>query len=160
MPPPDQPRNEALMASMTNYSLGNYVREMMQVMMESVLVEQPHDPLEFLINVLRNDPRIDALDRASRFNRMDLRRIATKTKHLRAIYMHDIVGGHVVGATDVAKDVVVVKLLASHRARQAFPRHIQEIVQAFGANDSPASVTEASFVAKALGVLSKPYVLT
>ncbi|RQM11415.1 hypothetical protein B5M09_004419 [Aphanomyces astaci] len=148
----DQPRNEALMVNMTNYSLGNYVREMMHVMLEAVLVEQPHDPLEYLINIVRHDPRIDALDRASRYNRMDLRRVATKAKHLRAIYTHEVVAKQ--GGADVAKDVVVETLLASKRAREVFPRHHSELVQAFQAKEIPVTVTESTFVTKALAVLS------
>ncbi|KAH9099557.1 hypothetical protein Ae201684P_018570 [Aphanomyces euteiches] len=147
------PRNQELMAAMTDYSLGNYVREILHVMMERVVVAQPNDPLEFLIQVVKTDQRIAELDDASRFSRMDLRTVATKTKHLRAIFQ-EIQGKD--GTTNLSRDSIVDRLLASKLLHKSFPRHAQEIVQAFGNKETaPAIVSSSGFVTTCLAVLSK-----
>ncbi|KAF0693979.1 Aste57867_15107 [Aphanomyces stellatus] len=157
MPTKDVSRNEALLSSMTQYSVGNYVREVMQVMMERVIKEQPHEPLEFLINVVRNDPRIDALDTESRFRRMDLRRVATKKKHLRAVFAEMVRGKD--RPESIPREACVDKLLASKCLRQAFPHHAQDIVQVFGKKDTPKDVSVDIFVALSMTALARPFAL-
>ncbi|OQS01430.1 hypothetical protein ACHHYP_01045 [Achlya hypogyna] len=150
MTPKALPRNEALLEEMTTYSLANYVKDMMAVMMERIIVEQPNDPLSFLIDVVQNDPRILAMDEAARFGRMDLRCVATKKRLLRTIFVD--MGG------DAPKAAFRGQLLASAGLRSHFPRHANDIANAFVQREPelPPRIAFADFAAIAMAVLSRP----
>ncbi|EQC34356.1 hypothetical protein SDRG_08127 [Saprolegnia diclina VS20] len=149
MAPKTLARNEALLDEMTSYSLGNYVKDMMAILMERLIVDLPNDPLNYLIDLVQNDPRIIALDEEARYSRMDLRSIKTKQTLLKAIY-DDL---RVYEKAPFVSAVVASKLL-----RQHFPRHANDIVNAVVQTEKalPPKVTLRDFNTVALAVLARP----
>ncbi len=157
--PKHRPRNEQLLEDMTNYSLSNYICDMMQIMMERVMVEQPEEPLEFLINVVQNDPRIIALDEDSRLSRMDLRCVVTMKKYLRYVFDEMIQGisstddGHVVSSATLME-----KIMSSDSLRHYFPQHYDVVIKNITeTNDLPASITFDSFSSLLLPIVARTF---
>lgn len=54
--------SKKVIEEMNSYALESNVKEMFQLMMEKVLISKPADPLSFLIDSLKNDKDIIALD--------------------------------------------------------------------------------------------------
>ncbi|OQR93194.1 hypothetical protein THRCLA_22334 [Thraustotheca clavata] len=150
-------RNEELLDDMTRYSLGNCVKEMLQIMMERIIIEQPNAPIDFLIQVVQNDPQIIALDIESRYHRMDLRSMGTKTRYLKLIF-NDIVPK---SSTDVTKAIFLEKLQQSSLLHEYFPRHRKDITSAFLQQQKqlPSRISFIDFSLVAKQVLSNPSVL-
>ncbi|KDO25468.1 hypothetical protein SPRG_09411 [Saprolegnia parasitica CBS 223.65] len=149
MAPKTLARNEELLDEMTSYSLGNYVKDMMAILLERLIVDQPNDPLNYLINLVQNDPAIIALDDEARYSRMDLRTIKTKQKLLKTIY-DDL--------RTYDKAAFLSAILASKLLRQHFPRHANDIVNAVVQTEKvlPPKVTLRDLSTLALAVLARP----
>jgi len=151
-----EPANVELLEKMTQYSLGNFVREMMQVMMERLILAQPNDPLEFMIDVIQNDPKIIAIDQESRYNRMDLRSFGTKMKYLRLLFQ--------VIAEDKAPAIPKATFLDSLMSintskclQRYFPCHATNLINIIVSKEHelPDLITFDTFAVPALEALSR-----
>ncbi|RLN96011.1 hypothetical protein BBJ28_00010455 [Nothophytophthora sp. Chile5] len=74
------------MDAMQAYAESNQVQEMLHILLARLLEVQPLDPFEFLIQTLKKDDQLDALDSKAMLRRFDLRREKTKKQLVLQLY--------------------------------------------------------------------------
>ncbi|KAJ0405946.1 hypothetical protein P43SY_005512 [Pythium insidiosum] len=151
--------------AMRAYAEAHQVRAMLQVMLTKLLEAQPLDPFEFLIQVVRQDEELDALERDAKINRFDLRRESTKRqlvvaffKRLMALQRTQHPDKLVALGTELATPFLLKQLRLDEtreHLRQQFPKHYRDLIHRFLEREKslPSSLSMTDFTASCMQLL-------
>lgn len=153
--------------AMEAYANAHQVNEMLRLLLTRLLEVQPLDPIEFLLESVRNSEQLDALEKQCEARRFDLRREKTKRAlveqafkrllALQARWKHR--DAMVADGQHLVRDFLLEQL-QDHETRsdlrQHFPLHYRDLIRWFSDNRAklPAAMSWAEFSAASLAVLA------
>ncbi|GLE01251.1 hypothetical protein PINS_up010081 [Pythium insidiosum] len=151
--------------AMRAYAEAHQVRAMLQILLTRLLETQPLDPFEFLIQTVRQDEELDALERDAKINRFDLRRESTKRrlvvaffKRLMALQRTQHADKMVALGAELATPFLLKQLRLDEtreHLRQQFPKHYRDLIHRFLEREKslPPTLSVADFTASCMQLL-------
>lgn len=160
-----------VLEAMQAYADAHQVNEMLRLLLTRLLEEQPLDPIEFLVNAVRNSEPLDALERRCAAQRFDLRREKTKKtlvlsafKRLLALQARSArkdskVDMDTVDGRHLARGFLMEQLRTDEtrgHLREIFPRHYRDLIQWLKTNEKqlPQGIDADKFASVCLQVLA------
>lgn len=125
------PRNVELMEQMSEYSIENNVSDILGVLLERLLKEQPENPLEYLIKTTESDPTIIELSKRGQKSPNDLRPLTAKKELVRQWF--ELLNEE--KSDEIPKMKMKERLLLGDSSKafveQSFPKHANDIMAYF-----------------------------